>query len=438
MHLNPISTQSYWLNNAPFQTPSKDPLPSEADIVIIGAGLTGMSTAYWLMQMQPNLKVVVADARGVASGATGRNGGIMSPGLNDDFDETVAVYGAEAAQQLIDFDYRNVDMLTQFLKENADQDKGFFDPELTFTKGTIIAWSTIQEAEEGRPAAESLCKRVKDMRIISPEELKQIPGFESFQYGGLHIKTTAIAWAAKIVFCLARYVAKQGVRFATHTKVDNVVWDEKRSVNAIYTDKGIIEAPRVAYCTNAWTARLLEPVRNVLVPVRNQVVSVRSPAGAPRLEYVLSADRGYQYLSCRPNGDIIFGGMRNVVPGKQEYEDDDSTLNTAVSQALRKFMADVVNVPSVEREWAGVMGFTKDRMPLLGSVEHITGSSKNKGQYVAAGFTGHGMPRTFLCGRAIAQLLTGQDLDDWFPPEFLVEHPSRQSWWNSNIAKSHL
>ena len=36
------------------------------------------------------------------------------------------------------------------------------------------------------------------------------------------------------------------------------------------------------------------------------------------------------------------------------------------------------------------MGFTRDRLPLIGAVEHITGSSKNKGQYVAAGFTGHG------------------------------------------------
>lgn len=40
-----------------------------------------------------------------------------------------------------------------------------------------------------------------------------------------------------------------------------------------------------------------------------------------------------------------------------------------------------------------------------------------------------GMPRTFLCGRALAQLLADKPLDDWFPPEFLVDHESRKSWW---------
>ncbi|KAI8139750.1 FAD dependent oxidoreductase [Fennellomyces sp. T-0311] len=435
MHLNPASTESYWLRNAPFQQPSKDPLPAKADIVIIGAGLTGMSTAYWLTQMQPNLKVVVADARGIASGATGRNGGILSPGLNDDFETTVAAYGEASAQRLVEFDYRNVDMLNQFLKEHADHDKGFFDPELTWTKGTIVAWSTAQEAEEARPAAESLCKKVSDMRIMSPEELQQIPGFESFHYGGLHVKTTAVAWAAKIVFCLARYVMEKGVHIATYTRVEQVVHES--GVNKIYTNRGIIEAPQVAYCTNAWTARLLKPMRDVIVPVRNQVVSVRASPGAPRLEYVMSADRGYQYMSCRPNGDIIMGGMRNIAPGKQEHEDDDSTLNTAVSRALVRFMSDVMHVLPVEQEWAGVMGFSRDRLPILGNVEYITGSSKNKGQFIAAGFTGHGMPRTFLCGRAIAQLLANQTLDNWFPPEFLVQHPSRRSWWDS-ASKSNL
>ena len=266
----------------------------------------------------------------------------------------LSAYGAESAQRLVEFDYRNVDMLSAFLKKHADNDKGFFDPELTWTKGTIIAWSTAEEAEEARPSAETLCKKIDDMRIMSAEELKQIPGFESFQYGGLHIKTTALAWAAKIVFCLARYVSAQGgVHIATHTKIENVEWDEKHAINTVHTSRGVIEASRVAFCTNAWTARLLEQVRDVLVPVRNQVVSVRAPADGPRLEYVMSADRGYQYMSCRPNGDYIMGGMRNVVPSKQEHEDDDSTLNTTVSDALRKFMADVVKVPSVEREWAG-------------------------------------------------------------------------------------
>lgn len=174
------------------------------------------------------------------------------------------------------------------------------------------------------------------------------------------------------------------------------------------------------------------------------------------------------------------GGMRNIVPSKQEHEDDDSTLNTAVSHALRTFMRETIKAPNINREWIGVMGwywislikrdlntvtypsykkiflgilgFSKDRLPLVGDLRHVLGTDQGKGQYIAAGFTGHGkllkllrektyilhvwffkgMPRTFLCGRALAQLLTGQQPEDWFPTEFFLEHPSRASWWNSS------
>ncbi|KAI8388466.1 FAD dependent oxidoreductase [Radiomyces spectabilis] len=432
MHLSSPSTPSYWLHEAPYQLNSENPLPAKADIVIVGAGLTGMSAAYWLTQMRPELSVVVVDARGVSSGATGRNGGIICPGLNDDFEDTVNSYGMASAERLVNFDYRNVEWLDKFLRQHADNDKGTFDPELTWMKhGTIVAWSNQQEADESRERAEQLARSVSDMRVLSPEELQAITGIKTYKYGGLQIKTTAIAWAAKIVFCLARAVEKK-VIIATHTRVDRV--ENEGPVNRVITSRGVIETPKVAFCTNAWTQHLVKSFHNYLVPVRNQVVSVRAPENMPPMDYVLSANRGYQYMSRRPNGDLIMGGMRDIVPNKQEHEDDDSVLNLAVSSGLRDFMRNVMQVPvAMEREWVGVMGFSmRDGLPFVGSLEKLTGKS---GQFVAAGFTGHGMPRTFLCGRAIAQILTDQELESWFPTEFLVDHPSRAYLSDSTGSK---
>lgn len=212
-------------------------------------------------------------------------GGIITPGLNDDFDAIVNSYGVDAAQNLVEFDYRNVDALAEFLKQHSDNDKGFFDPEITWTKGTIIAWSTAQEAEDSYPGAVALANKIQDIRVLSPEELQKIPGLESFKHGGIHIRTTAIAWAAKIVFCLARYLQNK-IHIATHTRVLSV------EGNKVITSRGTIQAGRVAYCTNAWSGRLLEKVSPYIVPVRNQVVSAKAVEGRPRLEYVLSANRG--------------------------------------------------------------------------------------------------------------------------------------------------
>lgn len=98
-------------------------------------------------------------------------------------------------------------------------------------------------------------------------------------------------------------------------------------------------------------------------------------------------------MSFRPNGDIIMGGMRDIVPSKQEYEDDDSTMNLTVSQGLRKFMREIVHVPSVDKEWVGVMGFSRDRLPIVGNLKPVLGDKEGSNQYIAAGFTGHGKCR---------------------------------------------
>ncbi|KAG0188954.1 hypothetical protein DFQ28_004105 [Apophysomyces sp. BC1034] len=408
MHLNPLhSTTSYWLDSAPFQNPPESPLPSKADVVIVGAGITGMSTAYWLQQIRPDLSVVVVDARGVSSGATGRN-------------ELVQAYGISSAEQVVEFDRRNIVALKEFLKQHGDNDKGWFDPELTWQKhGMIMAWATPEEVEEAREGAESLVRRFSGYRVLSADEIREITKLDGF-YGGLQIKTAGAVWAAKIVFCLARAVQNHAV-IATHTRVQHV----KRvgDICQVHTSRGVIEAGRVAYCTNGWTRDLLKQFGDHLVPVRNQVLSFRANESTRKMDFLLSANKGYQYMSQRPNGDIIMGGMRNIVPNKQEYEDDDSTLNLTVSCALRRFMRDTIKVSdTVDREWSGVMGFSiRDGFPFVGELHHF-GLDR---QFIAAGFTGHGMPRTFLCGHAMAQLLADQPLDSWFPEQFLVQHPSR-------------
>ncbi|KAF7732362.1 hypothetical protein EC973_005258 [Apophysomyces ossiformis] len=380
-----------------------------------------MSTAYWLQQLRPDLSVVVIEARGVSSGATGRNGGIICPTLNDDYMDLVKAYGVESANRLIEFDHRNVEALKEFLKQHGDNDKGWFDPELTWQKqGMILAWASPEEATESRIGAERLAETYSEYKVLSAEEIREITKLDAY-CGGLQIKTAGVVWAAKIVFCLARAVQNHA-RIVTHTHVDHV----KRVGNLcqVHTSRGVIEAGRVAYCTNGWTRDLLQLFQNHLAPVRNQVLSFRASPTTPKMDFLLSANRGYQYMSQRPNGDIIMGGMRDTVGNKQQYEDDDSTINLTVSNALRQHMRDTIKVSDVpDREWTGVMGFSmRDGFPFVGEL-HTFGMDR---QFIAAGFTGHGMPRTFLSGRALAQLLTDQPLDDWFPEQFLVQHPSRE------------
>ncbi|KAI8068269.1 FAD dependent oxidoreductase [Gongronella butleri] len=442
VHLNPkCHTHSHWLHNAPYQQPTTEPLPATADIVIIGGGITGLSTAYWLNKLNPEQKVVVVEARGLSSGATGRNGGIICPGLNDSFEVIANRYGEKEALRLVDFDYTNLDMLAKFLEEHGDKDNGPFDPQITWMKhGGICAWTSDIEAYEAQADVARLQKvrpHQDDLALLSPEEVQELTGEKSFKWGALQIKNTAIAWAARIVFCLAR-VVQDKVHLATFTPVERV--DQVSATqHRVVTSRGVIVAKKVAYCTNAWTKYLVPHFTPHLVPIRNQVVSVpgHSNEGAghgkdgkqkKKIDYVLSANRGYQYLSFRPtDGRIIFGGMRNTTVGHMAYEDDDSTLNVTVSCQLRNRLEDLGLPHHPEREWAGVMGWSmQDGLPFVGELASVIGKDKGQGQFMAAGFSGHGMPRTFLCGRALAQLLCDKPLDDHFPAPFLLDHPTRK------------
>lgn len=121
-----------------------------------------------------------------------------------------------------------------------------------------------------------------------------------------------------------------------------------------------------------------------------------------------AADEGFNYFFQRPARTstskaaipyVIMGGGRNIAPEPFELDiADDSTLQPNVSEYLRTFLPEnfgaIYKTPAdvkIDFEWSGIMGFTHSRNPYVGAV-HVQGR-KIPGQYVLAGFSGHGMSR---------------------------------------------
>lgn len=128
--------------------------------------------------------------------------------------------------------------------------------------------------------------------------------------------------------------------------------------------------------------------------------------------------------------------MRNIVDGVELDQPDDSSLNDTIGKALREFLPK--HFPEfrgtelkIEKEWSGIMGFNMyDRLPFIGSLGDIPG--RHEGEFACFAFTGHGMPRTFMAGKAIATMITGQSLPTWFPTECLPNHERRKGLWTKN------
>jgi len=195
----------------------------------------------------------------------------------------------------------------------------------------------------------------------------------------------------------------------------------------VKTERGSITANKIALATNAYTSHLLPDFADLIVPCRGQMSALTplpSISGPNRLKTSMGfeGDGLDDYLIQRPNdkgGHLMFGGGRTF--GKSVGVTDDSTFDEKTAAYLRRELVEAFQLPerlasggeSVEMQavaqWTGVMGFSRDEVPWVGPVPG------KEGVFVAAGYTGHGMPNTWLSGKAVAEMvrenMSGGDLE---------------------------
>ena len=246
--------------------------------------------------------------------------------------------------------------------------------------------------------------------------------------GGLFKPYGGNLWAARVVFAAAKEAikvesqinAKYGHKKIVHlniqtntavTTTTNLSHDEGMDIAheensdnlvAVHTERGTVIARNVLHATNGWCRHLLPQVHDIVIPVLNQVI-ITKPA-PPLWNFGLSANYGYEYFMQRPDGRIILGGMRDLSPTKCENSDNQESTNADISCALRAYLPKhflgLAGV-EVEKEWIGVLAFTPDRNPLVGSLS----GRGFENQYIACGYAGHGMPLAFLMGKRVIDLM---------------------------------
>jgi glycine/D-amino acid oxidase-like deaminating enzyme len=203
----------------------------------------------------------------------------------------------------------------------------------------------------------------------------------------------------------------------------------------ISTPRGTLTARKIALATNAYTSHLLPSFADLIVPCRGQMsalLPLASISGPNRLQTSMGfeGDGLDDYLIQRPTdkgGHLMFGGGRTL--GKSVGVTDDSTFDPTTAAYLRRELVEAFELPERKHEaspgggrdgkkvemsavaqWTGIMGFSRDEVPWVGPVP-----GQQEGVFVAAGYTGHGMPNTWLSGKAVAamigQSLEGGDMD---------------------------
>ncbi|KIW06512.1 uncharacterized protein PV09_02945 [Verruconis gallopava] len=424
---------------------ASETLPDTADVVVIGSGMTGCSVTKTLLEGDPMLRISVLEARGLASGASSRNGGhIISPSFGD-FPKLVAGWGREMAAKIANFTLENcektfemVDALNEpELKERSEIRRT--EKVLVLNDESIVneAKETLKVWNEAMPE----CHRDK-YRFIGGKVAEEKYGLKNV--AGACVGSAAAVWPYRLwsgIWELLLKRHKDRLTIETHTPVTEVqrddASDDARFPYRVTTPRGVVRAARVVYCTNGFTPHLIPRLRGKIFPWRGtmscQDLGPAFPnAGAARSWSFVSESRvdpelgvpnaGLYYLTQNPtSGRMFLGGENERLENIISSDDGRLNPNSAkkIGHVLPALFQNVESAPRVEKVWSGIMGFTRDGSPLVGRLpEAVTGRPEG-GEWIAAGFNGFGTGYCFRCGQAVGEMMLGKTVD-WLPDVFYV------------------
>ncbi|KAF9481466.1 DAO-domain-containing protein [Pholiota conissans] len=546
-------TKSFWLD-----TPGANPLADvgstgklteDADVCVIGSGITGVSAAWHLSNIlndesgsKDKTSVVILEARRFCSGATGRNGGHLVPNLFSSFLSRQALYNTSEALKTYLVEHYTAKSILNFINE-----KSLGDTVDLVEGGHITLFRTEDEEIDARKdyeaaksaSAGSAMQDDMGVRWVGNEELTKKYGlspqlnFTGVYFGGHNL------WPCKVVTGLFQDTqSSESVKIDLHTNtpvtsilpignphVDADLLEQQTPLSSptsqntrrrwtLDTPRGEVECSYVIHATNAYAGYLLPfmaetspphvchkpedgclakpfsshshhsplpsphhhsefsdlngrppvifpphrpqplpPNKHTIVPTRGQVGAVRASVNASELwlnawdggaggwEYWFPRHQDTDTDAGKKNPLIILGGGRQFAKGLEVGVADDSEVNPDVSKALRGFLpwvfpAQFDAVSKTEEavedpwkmEWTGIMGFTKSREPFVGPIgpliedPSLPGEYYNEGQYIAAGFSGHGMTRASACAEAVAGMVAAKIRgEEWTAPKWLPE-----------------
>lgn len=225
--------------------------------------------------------------------------------------------------------------------------------------------------------------------------------------------TAAQLWPYKLVMSLLSKIVAKGINLQTSTPVTSVSSETDSAGRwAVATPRGSILAKKIIFATNGYTAAIAPQFEQKIIPVRgicSRIIPTK-PENTSRLVHTYSLRYGpalYDYMIPRLDKSIVIGGAKQPFwhdkPHWYGVTDDSKLIEPAATYfdglMQRHFSGWEESGAYTDSVWTGIMGWTSDSMPYIGEVPG------KKGQYIAAGFNGHGMPLIHLASKALAEII---------------------------------
>jgi glycine/D-amino acid oxidase-like deaminating enzyme len=399
------------------------PVPDTSKYVIIGSGISGGLTAFSLLEAGVKAEdLIILEAREAASGASSRNAGHVRPDAFRGFSAYAKVHGPEQALKIIANERLVLEKVDEFVrKHNVQCD---FNLTTTFDVCMTEEFANYEaESLEAYTLAGGDVSHIKFHKGEQAQKKTRIPGaVAAYEWpaGSSH--------PAKLAHFLLQSVVEQGAKLFTFCPAEEI--KRKGDMWEIHTPRGIVTAERIIHCTNAHAARLLPHLDPYFRPNRAQAHTlVPTPAFAAHnalqntfsLRYSLY--HFYSLIQRHGDGTLVLGVSRSNPTLSAEtlagrFSTDDTSYNEEIAEdALRSFdrlfpdflLKNARHGEGLQDAWTGIIAMTTDSVPFVGDL--------GDGQYICAGFNGHGMARIFTCAPGVAKLVLGGDWSETGLPE---------------------
>jgi gamma-glutamylputrescine oxidase len=386
---------SLWLDPPPDLGP---PLEGdvEADVVVIGAGYTGLWTALALRERGADVVVLERDYAGF--GASGRNAGHLTPTIGKDLPTLLRFYGRERAGALVRFAETAVEHVEAAISEH-ELDCDYVPA------GNVLAGVHPGQRLGLEKAAHAAAQVGAAMRMLDQSELAErgLPrciacGYLEERGGVLH--------PGKYVRALRERTVDAGARLWESTPVDAIADGPRVRVE---TPRGAASAPICVIATNAYTPRLgrlrsaVAPLHVSLFATAPLTAEQRERVGWPGNEGIYTAHEVLESYRLTADGRIV-GGSRHVrwPYGGRALPDHDPATSAALEAMFRARFPELPDV-AVERCWSGPIAMTLDFLPAIGR------SGRHENVLFGIGYNGHGVAQASYVGTLLAKMASGED-----------------------------
>lgn len=390
---------SLWWDLLPGTINRRDPLPGDraVDVAVVGAGLTGLWTAYYLAEAEPALRITVLERDVVGFGASGRNGGWCS-----------ALFAASEAR----LDHRAGPgagrAMRHAMEDSVDEVGRVVRAEgidCSYAKGgtVVLARSEAQLRRAQAEVAEARARGDEELVLLTAEEASARVRATRV-LGGTYTSRCAAVDPARLVRGLAEAVERRGVTVHEGTDVQAI------RPGVVETAAGAVRAPVVIRATEGYTRRLrgetrsLAPVYSLMIATEPLSASLWAEIGIAGRETFADFRHLVIYGQRTADGRMAFGGRgapyHFASAIRPAFDHDDR-----VHRSLQRTLVDLfpaLEGAAVTHRWGGPLGVARDWFPSVG-FERATGTGW------AGGYVGDGVSTTNLAGRTLRDLVLERD-----------------------------